>query len=62
LNGTIAIPKFMKIYKVVHKLVVGDTQTDRQFGDLIKPTFIFLESRLIKTSKLPVKKGGKNLY
>jgi hypothetical protein len=30
-----SVPYFMKIYHVLHKLLVGDTQNDRQTGDLI---------------------------
>jgi hypothetical protein len=35
----------MKIYLAVQKLLLGDTQTDRQTGDLIS-LLSFLESRL----------------
>jgi hypothetical protein len=38
---------FIKIYQLVQKLLRGDTQTDRQDGDLISLTFLFKESRLI---------------
>jgi hypothetical protein len=31
----------MKIYQAVQKLLVGDTQIDRQTADFNKPTFIF---------------------
>jgi hypothetical protein len=37
---------FIKIYQLVQKLLGGDTQTDRQDGDLISLTFLFKESRL----------------
>jgi hypothetical protein len=39
--------KFMKIYKLVQKLLVGDTQMDRQTGDLISMLFILKETRLM---------------
>jgi len=49
LNGITSLPNIMKIYKAVQKLLVGDTQTDRQSdrqtGDLIS-LLSFLESRL----------------
>jgi hypothetical protein len=35
----------MKIYQAVQKFFVGDTQTDRQTGDLIR-LLLFLERRL----------------
>jgi hypothetical protein len=46
----------MKIQQSVQKLLVGDTQTDRQTGDMISLTS-FLESRL-KTKEKKGKKGG----
>jgi hypothetical protein len=39
------VPNFVKIYQAFQKLLVGDTQTDRQTGDLIN-LLSFLESRL----------------
>jgi hypothetical protein len=46
----ISLLNFIKIYQLVQKLLVGDTQTDRetdrQDGDLISLTFLFKESRL----------------
>jgi hypothetical protein len=39
---------FIKIYQLVQKLLKGDTQTDRQTGDLTSLTFLFKESRLKK--------------
>jgi hypothetical protein len=45
LNGITSIPNFMKIYQVDQKLLVGDTQTDTQTGDLIS-LLTFLGSRL----------------
>jgi hypothetical protein len=47
LNGITSIPNFTKIYKAVQKLLVGDTQTDRQTGDLIS-LLSCLKSRLKK--------------
>jgi hypothetical protein len=47
LNGITSIPNFMKIYNVVQKLLVGDTQTDKETGDFIS-LLSFLESRLKK--------------
>jgi hypothetical protein len=35
LNGITSIPNFMKIYQAVQKILVGDTQTDKQTGDMI---------------------------
>jgi hypothetical protein len=45
LNGIASIPNFMKIYRVVQNLLVGDTQTDKQTGKLIS-LLSFLERRL----------------
>jgi hypothetical protein len=45
LNGINSLLNFMKIYQAVQKLLVGDTQTDRQTCDFIIP-LSFLESRL----------------
>jgi hypothetical protein len=47
LNGITSIPNFMKIYEVVQKLLVTDTnrQTERQTGYLVS-LLSFLESRL----------------
>jgi hypothetical protein len=36
----------MKISKLVQKLLVGDSRTDRQNDDLISTAFFFLRSRL----------------
>jgi hypothetical protein len=44
------IPSFIKTGSRIQKLVGGDTQTHRQQGDLISPSFFFFqnkESRLI---------------
>jgi hypothetical protein len=42
LNGIYPLPNFMKIYQAVQKLLVGDTQTDRQTDWCFdKPTFVF---------------------
>jgi hypothetical protein len=38
LNGITSVPNLMKIYQVVQKLLVGDTQTDWWFD---KCAFIF---------------------
>jgi hypothetical protein len=35
LNGISYLLDFIKIYQAVKKLLVGDTYTDRQTGDLI---------------------------
>jgi hypothetical protein len=43
LNGITSVPNLMKIYQMVQKLLVGDT--NRQTGDLIS-LLSFLESRL----------------
>jgi hypothetical protein len=45
LKGITSVPNFMKIYQAFQKLLVGDTQTDRQTGDLIS-LLSFLEIRL----------------
>jgi hypothetical protein len=53
LNGITSIPNFMKIYRVIQKLLLEDTHTDRQIdrhralqtGDLIS-LLSFLVSRL----------------
>jgi hypothetical protein len=49
LNGITSVPNFMKMYHTVQKLLVGETQTDRdrQTGDLIS-LLSFLEIRLYK--------------
>jgi hypothetical protein len=39
-----SLPNFIKIYKLVQKLLEGDRLT----GDLISLSFLFRESRLIK--------------
>jgi hypothetical protein len=48
-NVITSVRNFMKIYLAVQKLLVGDTQAnrDRQTGDLIKSNLIF-ESTLKK--------------
>jgi hypothetical protein len=43
----------MKIYQAVQKLLVGDTQTDREIGDLIS-LLSFLESRLVEYLSIEV--------
>jgi hypothetical protein len=45
LNGITSEPNFMKFYQAVQKLLVGDTEIDRQTGDLLSLN-LFLESRL----------------
>jgi hypothetical protein len=45
LNGIASIPNLIKIYEAFQKLLVGDTQTDRQTGDFVS-LLSFLESRL----------------
>jgi hypothetical protein len=42
--------KFHKNLEIGSKVIRGDTQTDRQTGDLISLTFLFKESRLVKGS------------
>jgi hypothetical protein len=37
-NGMTSLLNFIKIYQLVQKLLGGDTQTDRQDGDLISLT------------------------
>jgi hypothetical protein len=39
------VSNFIKIYQAVPKLLMADTQTDRETGDLIS-LILFLESRL----------------
>jgi hypothetical protein len=55
LNGITSVLNSMKIYQAVQKLLVGDTQTDRQTGDLIN-LLSFLESRLKMHKQLSVMK------
>jgi hypothetical protein len=45
MNSIIHIPNFMKMYQSVQKLLLRDTQADRQIGDLIS-LLSFLESKL----------------
>jgi hypothetical protein len=45
LNGIAAIPNLMKIYHAVQKLLVGDTERQKETGDFIS-LLSFLESRL----------------
>jgi hypothetical protein len=47
-NRMTSLLNFIKIYQLVQKLLGGDTQTDRQTGDIISLTFLFKESRLKK--------------
>jgi hypothetical protein len=42
-NVTTSVLDFMKIYQLVDKLLEGDTQTDRQHGDLISSFIILME-------------------
>jgi hypothetical protein len=35
LNDITCLPNFMKIYQAVQKILVGDTQTDRQTDRLV---------------------------
>jgi hypothetical protein len=45
-----SLQNFIKIYQLVQKLLGGThRQTDRQTGDLISLTFLFKESRLIRS-------------
>jgi hypothetical protein len=53
LNGLTSVPNVMKIYQAVQKLLVGDTQTDRETGDLIS-LLSFLESRLVEYLSIEV--------
>jgi hypothetical protein len=48
LNGITSVPNFMNIYQEVKKLVLVDTQTDRQTGDLIS-LLSFLEITITST-------------
>jgi hypothetical protein len=47
-NGMTSLLNFIKIYRLVQTLL-GGGDTDRQTGDLISLTFLFKESRLIRT-------------
>jgi hypothetical protein len=42
----ISLLNFIKIYKLVQKLLVEDTQKDRQTGDVISPLSFLKESTL----------------
>jgi hypothetical protein len=53
-NGMTSLLNFIKIYQLVQKLLGGDTQTDRQTGDLISLTFLFKESRLMSLGNTAV--------
>jgi hypothetical protein len=46
MNGITSIPNFIKFYQAVLTLLVEDTHTDRETGDLIN-LLSFLENRLI---------------
>jgi hypothetical protein len=52
LNVITSVPNFMKMYQAVQKLLVWDTQTDRQTFNLIS-LLSFLESRLSRTRVSP---------
>jgi hypothetical protein len=40
---------FMKIYQLIQKLSMGDTQTDKQHDDLISINVLFLKESRLKT-------------
>jgi hypothetical protein len=46
-SGMTSLLNLMKICQFVKKLLVGDTETDRQIGYLISLPFIFKGSRII---------------
>jgi hypothetical protein len=53
----------VKIYQLFQKLSVGDTDGDRQYGELIILTFPFLESRLrMKSEASPLPFNGPSQF
>jgi hypothetical protein len=52
-NGITFLTNFMKIYQLVQKLCMGDTQTDRETSHLIS-LLSFLESRLAPMLRMQV--------
>lgn len=51
LNGMIALPNFIKIYKFVQKLMGRGGGEDRHQGDLVSLFFLFYEGKCDKNDK-----------
>jgi hypothetical protein len=52
-NAMTSLPNFMKIYHLVQMLLAGDTQTEREHGDLISFAFLWKGNRIQMADIVP---------
>jgi hypothetical protein len=48
-----SLPNFMKIYNLVQMLLAGDTQAEREHGDLISFVFLWKGNRIQMADTVP---------